>query len=574
MLKTCCPLAILVILAGQTFSQCSFKPDTDEPQCERIRSIYCTPDIAGFENTSLPNSFGHTTQEEADVFLTSILYLLGCSGEYLRTFVCSAAFPFCVPNQFAKIGPCQELCVATRESCVQELENINQPWPEQFDCSIFPSHGTTICIWNGGSSSLSCPTPSSSPAVTPSTSTETTTNSTSVPSTDTITESTMSPSNQQSTNCTGHLVVYPNTSRAKFGGIEDCTESCYGVYFDQDEQDFAHIWITTFSLLCLLVSFLTFLTYILQFRELQSPECSIHNISLCYTLVAFTYTISIAMGRETLICNNDFTNDVNESALAIDGIDMPLCGTIFSLLYYFTLCTWMWWAVLTTEWFLCSVKMSSVINPKLKVCFHIVAWSLPLVFLLVALLTKCVSGEPVLRTCWVSKYKELPFLVIPLLVVLVYCSLLIMVTFARIVHIHRHWKHINIERTTTIELSNLIRVGIYCTVYLLPMGLLVCSYWYEYWFREQWEDWYIECVNSNKDCTSNQGPLFPVFIMKYTSTIIMGILTVLWVLRKSSFLAWKKVFCVCTETRFTTSNPGIVFENDHPCRFTYTETTI
>ena len=554
-------LTALFLTSSQT-SACTFDPAaiTSSIKCEPITmSRRCSS--VGYQNTSFPNIFNHSSQEQAAAFfqeyIEPFLYL-NCSS-YLEHFLCATVFPLCVERRFSRIEPCRELCVSVRESCTQKLRDVGREWPSQLECSQFVPHGSQICIWKDQSL---CD--------------------------DTVVLPTLStPGNGGSAansgskhTCTKELALYPNNSGTDFGGIANCAEPCQGVYFDQSQQNFALIWITALSLVCLFISIVAFLTYVLDCSRIKSPDSSVYFIALCYAFVSLAYVVSVVVGKDKLICNDEFTNEKNESALVIQGAEMPLCGVIFSTLYYFTLCTWTWWAVLSFEWFLCSLKSTSI-QFKLQVCFHIVAWGVPLILLVIVLLLKRVSGDPVLRTCWVSKHSEMPFLIVPLLIIVLLCSFLIIVSFTRVVRLQQRLKGANVERSKVIKLSALIRVGIYSTVHLLPMGLLICAYWYEYWYRSEWETWYLECVNADtrSDCTNEQRPMFAIFMAKFTASLIMGILTVLWIMKKSSLLAWRRAFCVCQEgTISSSSNNDLVtlrFESDsHPSSLTFRETSV
>ena len=555
----------LFLISSQT-SACTFDPTTS------TASVHCEPitlnrrcSSVGYQNTSFPNIFNHSSQEQAAAFfqefLEPLLYL-NCSS-YLEHFLCATAFPLCVERRFSRIEPCRELCVSVRESCDQKLRDVDREWPSHLECSQFVPHGSQICIWKDDSlcdETVVLPTPSS-----PGGSGGSATNS---------------GSNRVRSNCTKQLALYPNNSGTDFAGIANCAEPCQGVYFDQSQQNFALIWITALSLVCLFISILAFLTYVLDCSRIKSPESPVYFIALCYAFVSLAYVVSVVVGKDKLICNREFTNEKNESALVIQGAEMALCGAIFSVLYYFTLCTWTWWAVLCFEWFLCSLKSKSI-QFKWQACFHIVAWGVPLILLLIVLLLKRVSGDPVLRTCWVSKHSELAFLIVPLLIIVLLCSILIIVSFTRVVRLQQRLKGANVERSKIIKLSTLIRVGIYSTVYLLPMGLLICAYWYEYWYRSEWETWYLECVNADTrtDCTNEQRPMFAVFMAKFTASLIMGILTVLWVAKKSSLLAWKRAFCICQERPINSiSDNDLVtlrFDSDsHPSSLTFRETSV
>ena len=547
-------LTILCIANGGALGACTFPPDSNshQIQCETIGFNFCVSTL-GYNRTSFPNVFNHTNQAQARAFLSSpeipILTGLNCSS-YAIHFLCAATFPLCVPQQFRKVEPCRELCVSVRESCTAALIDRGLSWPRALDCNRFPLSRSKLCIWGGD-----CDTNSPTSRDRDTTSTDGDTSS----STNTLLGT-----------CTGHLTFTDNSTQTSFGGIQHCTESCQGVYFERSQLYNVVIWIATWSLLCLLVSCTTCLTYVLDYRKVQPLEIPIGCIAFCYTCMAFIYTLSTALGRQTLICDKEFTNKFNESALIVDGLDSPLCATIFSLLYYFTLCTWTWWGVFTIEWFVCSLRFKNI-NNIWRLCFHIAAWGLPLVFLVIVLALGYASGDPITQTCWVSKHRELPFLIVPLLTIIVLCSVIIVFSFARVVNLQSNnfskRNHAQSEDEREIQVCVLRRVGLYCTLYLLPMGILLCTYFYEYWYREQWEMQYLKCQSSSSStCVRDVEPILAIFFLKIAASLVMGVLSVLWVLRKSSFLAWKRLCCIWQWDK-QNSSPNVIvrrFENGTP----------
>ena len=473
----------------------------------------------GYNETHFPNLFNHTRQSQAMQLLNDFNLNDSCS-QFLSHFLCSAAFPFCARGLFQRIVPCREMCVLVRESCGHIFNQLD------INCNMFQrfAQSNTPCIWNASDCSVA-----NDRAMSTSTDGQ-------------------PPRSRGRTNCTGHLAMLPNIPQTRddsFAGVSHCTESCQGVYFDREQRNLIVIWITAWSLLTLFVSAVMFLTYILNFRSILSLEAPIYYISLSCAITALCYTLSVAIGSNSLICDSEFTNQFNESAVVVDGLTKPLCVSIFGLLYYFTACTWSWWAVLCIQWLMCSLRVADVSN-SWKPCLHIAGWGLPLPFVVFAIALKHVSGDPILHTCWIKKHQELPYLIVPLSLCLLWCSIIIIVCFARVVKLQKFSKQKTSDVVSQVDHQTLVRVGLYCTVYTLPMGLLLCVYFYEYWFREQWEIDHLRCtVLRLGDCTNRTVPLLPLFLAKLTASLLMGIVSVFWMFRGSTVAAWKKVCCFC-----------------------------
>lgn len=512
---------LLTSLLMLPVSGCIFQPDTSSNVvCDSETHEFCK-DI-GFNTTSFPNVFGHSSYDEAAVFFegTRAILTLNCS-RYAPELLCASVFPLCSPGQFEKVQPCRQFCWSVRETCASAHAHFS--WPESLDCEQFPAFGDDICIWE--TENGDCPEGSPPGVVIP-------------------THIAPTPPPLAATNCSHHLVPLDVSSSAAFGGVEHCTESCDGVFFDDYHQNFMLIWTAAWSLLTMLISVLIFLTYILNFKHISSLEAPIHYISLCFAVVGLVYTVSIAVGRGTLICDEEFTNEFNESALVMEGRSFPLCVTAFSLLYYFTLCTWSWWGVLSIQWFVCTFK-EKLLNVKLKVFLHVIAWGVPLIFLSVALALDVVSGDPILNTCWIEKRYEIPFLLVPLLIPLVVCSVVIVVCFAQVIRSHRQRSRNKqqLSGTSHNQPPALASVGTYCAAFMLPAGLLLCVYFYEYWYQSEWERGFLRCAASLGECSSSLKPLFPIFLLKLAASLAMGVFAAFWVVRRSSLVAWKHACC-------------------------------
>lgn len=521
---TVCLLVLIPALSIGHGLPCSThlpEPDHESIVCEPTHSKLCKD--LGFSATSFPNILNHTNQLQAMRFLLSVYsnYSVG-SSRYLVHFLCATTFPVCAPRLFRRIGPCREMCTAVRESCRPIVESLG------LDCNRFEQFATSRvpCIWNSSECNMGILDD--------------------VNNMDGASDGTPRGKRRQ-TNCTGHLTPLSSTTKpsraTSFGGVEHCTEPCHGAFFDQGEQNLIVVWITAWSLVTLFVSAVMFLTYMLNFKKIPSLEAPIYYIALCYALSALGYTLSVAIGSTSLICNSEFTNEFNVSALVVDGLHSPLCVAVFGLLYYFTLCTWSWWTVLCIQWSLCTLKFANIGN-SWKLCFHIVAWGLPLLLLVFAISLNHVSGDPIMHTCWIKKQQELPYLIVPLLTFLVLCSIIVVICFARVVKLQNYPKHKSNEQVNRIEHQTLVRVGLYCTVYLLPMGVLLCVYFYEFWFRDQWEVDYLQCsVLGSGNCVNKTSPLLPLFLAKITSSLLMGIVSLFWIIKSSTAIAWRKACC-------------------------------
>lgn len=518
---------------------CPYQPDSSVT-CEPVLSRRCQSLDGGIghNSTSFPNRYGHTSQREVEEFLARsfLLHLIdiNCSP-YTAHLICSAVYPLCYHEQFDNVEPCREMCVEVRDSCGAVLQSVQ--WPEQLNCDLFPPFGTKLCVSNGNSNgNANCgPVPSIT-----------------VEQPRNIGDFV---SSSGEPNCTGELLALGKNSGTSFGGRKDCIEPCHGVYFEQHQNMLLTICTTCLSVVNFGVSVFIFLTYILNFKSIHRLESPIYYISLCYAVLGLTNLISMALGRDSLICDHTLQNSFNQSALVDEGLSHPLCSTLFSIAYYFTLCSWMWWCALTLQWFLFNMREKEI-SFCLVICFHVITWGTPFIFLLVVLGVGGFSGNPVTQMCWIHKKYEVPFIILPLAASLLFCSVLVLLRHVCVLS-PQNKRLLYLEDTTNPhgsppKPSSLFKISLYIIVFLSVMGILFCCYFYGFWYREAWEKLFLMCSSktSLQTCDllpKSSKPSLPVYLAQVSTSVCMGFLSVMWVLREDLMKAWKKtcgVFCI------------------------------
>lgn len=536
-------------------TNCMFAPGEQPCPCEELTYTPCL-DVLNSSTTyqtTFPNLLQHGSQQEAIATLNqtaNITDILHSMPKDCSRFICLLFFPVCTLG-VNPYHPCRELCTCVYEGCLRDLRSAhNWQWYDEIHCDPLVSNADGMRCSSFPDTSCSVSTPCTPPS-------SCTTSPTSAANTLPPVHSPSLPNatGQLDANCTGQLVPHPDNTSAGFNGIHGCVESCSGAFLAKDQQSFVQGWIAVWSLLCLIFSTAVFLTFLLTCKKVRlSPSTPIYYLSLSYAFLSLVYIVTVAVGRDRIICNHDYTNEQNETALVTEGLKFPLCVTVFAFLYYATLCTWSWWLALSLQW-AAACWLLGPLPPKYHVGSHLVGWGGPLVFLLSAVLSGNVSGDAILGMCWVRPGSELPFLVVPLLVVMVLNSAAILVCFGRIVYVQKHGKLDNddsngLSTTTTttnvVNTRSLMRIGLYSTVYLLAAGTLLCCYSYDHWFRPQWEYWYVHCRDDlawGPVCSSVEGPRFPLFLVKFFASIAMGMVSLVWIANKSCYSAWRRVLC-------------------------------
>ncbi|KAJ7351924.1 hypothetical protein OS493_034532 [Desmophyllum pertusum] len=136
---------VLLFLAAFYCASCQVK------KCEKIKVPLC--ESIGYNFTSMPNMFNHTTQEEAALEINQfwpLVVKLKCSPDLLL-FLCSMYSPVCHPNVKGEVPPCRSLCKRARKGCAPLLRQYGFAWPERMRCRKFPKHGDgRLCMGRNG----------------------------------------------------------------------------------------------------------------------------------------------------------------------------------------------------------------------------------------------------------------------------------------------------------------------------------------------------------------------------------------------------------------------------------------
>ncbi|XP_078492368.1 frizzled-2-like [Ciona intestinalis] len=131
--------SLLLVLLLITVQECK------SSNCQEVTTPMCS-DIIRYP-ALMPNMFGHTTQEEANIELHQYYPFLkiGCSS-YLKPFLCSAFFSPCTSKGTRKL-PCRSLCENTMAGCLEVATRFGFIVPEALNCERFPEQtSTSYCI--------------------------------------------------------------------------------------------------------------------------------------------------------------------------------------------------------------------------------------------------------------------------------------------------------------------------------------------------------------------------------------------------------------------------------------------
>ncbi|XP_034149988.1 secreted frizzled-related protein 2 [Esox lucius] len=134
----------LTLDSSVQFASDSLGSSTVRSACKPIPSTLSLCHGVGYREMRLPNLLGHDSLKEAQQQSAAWLPLVSklCHRD-TRKFLCSLFAPVCLPE--GAVRPCRGLCEAVRDGCVPVMNAFGFPWPNMFNCSLFP-HRTHLCI--------------------------------------------------------------------------------------------------------------------------------------------------------------------------------------------------------------------------------------------------------------------------------------------------------------------------------------------------------------------------------------------------------------------------------------------
>ncbi|KTG46628.1 hypothetical protein cypCar_00026148 [Cyprinus carpio] len=480
--------------------------------CQPITIPLCT-DIA-YNETIMPNLLGHTNQEDAGLEVHQFypLVKVQCSPD-LKFFLCSMYAPVCTVLEQA-LPPCRSLCERARQGCEALMNKFGFQWPESLACESFPVHGGELCVGQNTSerSAPVNPTPG-------------------------VTQATPEHHRKGRFRCPASLKVPPYLNY-RFLGEENCGAPCEpkklnGVmYFSEDEQKFARIWIGIWSVLCCASTLFTVLTYLVDMKRFSYPERPIIFLSGCYTMVSVAHIAGFLL-EDKVVCNEQFDN---EFRTVVQGTKKEGCTILFMMLYFFSMASSIWWVILALTWFLAAgMKWGHEAIEANSQYFHLAAWAVPAIKTITILAVGQVDGDVLSGVCFVginSVDALRGFVLAPLFVYLLHRIL------------RSSWRaSVSLSDQTIYEARSRTKNREEGCEKLMAFRDL----WEQTWSAQSCKTYAVPCPAHNPQ----MNPDFTVFMIKYLMTLIVGITSGFWIWSGKTLNSWRKFY-----TRLANSKQG------------------
>ncbi|XP_057304284.1 frizzled-2-like [Hydractinia symbiolongicarpus] len=484
----------------------------------------------GYNATMFPNSLEHRNMEDASTELDNFLPLvkIQCAKE-IEFFLCSVYLPVCLES--GPLPPCREVCERAQRGCIKLMTQYGFPWPEYLRCSRFPKKvENRLCV--------------DKPFKEPGTNGNNGINTGGIPvnpfhnTTHASYDDYRCPAKQQK-----------ETKHYKFMGTEKCASLCTPIYFTHKEKDFARNWVLFWSVVCMLSTAFTLLTFIVDMPRFRYPERPIIFLSGCYFIVAIAF-ISGPVSDNAIACHK--TDDGTQ--LLNQGTDNASCTIVFMLIYFFLMSASIWWVILTLTWFLAAgLKWGHEAIEGSSQYFHAAAWAIPAAKTIAVLAMNQIDGDILAGVCFVGGKNVNAlrgFVLAPLVVYLVVGSFFLFAGFISLIQIRKVLKDdssLRAEKLTRL----MVRIGIFSILYSLPAIIVIACLFYEQTYRIEWDSSWISAWLTmlgkcdEKVCFEFSGksrPDFAVFMIKYLMLLMVGITSGFWIWSGKTIQSWRRFY--------------------------------
>ena len=387
-------------------------------QCaERVSSVEMCRGVVRYNVTGWPNLIGHQSLIDAEAQLRTFTPLVqyGCARHHLAFFLCAVYVPMCHEKVPDVIGPCRPVCERVRQRCEPLLQNFGFPWPAAFDCSRFPAWNdhAHMCmdgppVFDDDNDDVKHGSWSQTYQAVVAFDSKSATAKTDRNDDDDDDDDNSQRSTTTAKNC---LLIHNKTK---------CGAPC--------------VWLTTWSrevgavvaamtVICLASTVFCTLTYLVDTRPADYCERVIVFMAVCCGVYAATVLVSVLVNAPTSLCRSADPTPPTSG-----------CVTVFVLLCYFSLACATWWVVLSAVCMLTSgLRWSDADVRQLTTWFHVVAWTVPAVLVVVLLVGRHVELDVASGLCLVSRgtVSQTTLVITPLLVYLVFGVTLSVVALVR-----------------------------------------------------------------------------------------------------------------------------------------------
>lgn len=314
----------------------------------------------------------------------------------------------------------------------------------------------------------------------------------------------------------------------EIAGVPDCALPCRGAFLNNEEREFAAIWLALWSGLCAASTLVTVTTFLIDTQRFKYPERPIVFLSACYFVVSVGYLSRSIFGHEEIACDGP--------ALKSGAQGPGTCVTVFLMIYFFGMASSVWWVILAFTWFLAAgLKWGNEAIASYSQYFHLVAWLAPTVQTVWAYVAGGVAGDPVAGVCTVAPEGVRNFILAPLFVYLLLGTSFLLAGFVSLFRIRSVIKRQPGAKADKLE-KLMIRIGVFSVLYTLPAGAVLACHIYESSLRDEWLS-SLACP-----CRPRARPLYSILMLKYFMALAVGSTSGVWIWSGKTVDSWKRLW--------------------------------
>lgn len=517
--------------------------DASKMKCEELTIPMCKG--LGYNITYMPNKFHQETQKEAAMEVHQFwpLVQIECSP-VLKFFLCSLYGPVCDEGYGKELLPCRSICEQAKKGCLDLMKNYGFKWPQKMECDKWPTkEDDPLCM------APEYPLPTGRPkdlSKLPSIPSLTYRNSS-----EPIPHGKISTRHPHATtisvpystaklkpcqcSCQNPFVIVDHTLERSVAGVRNCALPCNSSYFSKEQKTFATTWVTLWSTLCFVSTFLTLATFFVDTARFGYPERPVIFLSGCYLMLSFGYILRLIAGEDAVICDD---HDLIRS----ETTGPALCTIVFLLTYFGGMASALWWVILAFTWFLAAgMKWSNESISNVSQYFHIVAWLIPSVQTIAVLAMSTIDGDPLSGICYVGNQNTdslIVFVIVPLGIYLTIGTSFLLAGFVSLFRIRKVMRHGG-KSTNKLE-KLMVRIGVFSVLYTVPATVTIGCYFYEMVNRDDWVESLVcrECRPEGK----LKEAKFSAFMVKYFMSLVVGISTGFWIWSMKTLDSWGNLF--------------------------------
>ncbi|XP_042205429.1 smoothened homolog isoform X2 [Homarus americanus] len=477
-------------------------------QCEVLEETTCLGVQLPYTHTSLALT-GLSNQRLAreQLELWSSLRNIPRCWAVVQPLLCAIFFPRCDNNSLEL--PSQEMCVITRGPC--RLVEYERGWPEFLVCRRDYSHKCKNSV------------------------------------------------RELKFNTTGQCappLVATEEESSWYEGVKGCGVQCANPIFTAEEHEDLHHFVATLGGVCLALTALTVLTYLIDWRAANKyPVLIIFYINGCFLIASIGFIVQFHPGvRNDLTCRSDGTLRQGEPS---SGGNLS-CVVVFVCIYYFMVAGGLWLIILAYSLHTSFKSYAGLCGDELErraAYFHLVSWSLPLVLTITIMALAEVEADSVAGVCFLSSaiHIRIGFLLLPIIIIVLIGGFFLVRGMIKLIYLKMDCFNIISDSANSKIVETIIRLAIITITLVTFTGITIYCHIYQYRNQHLWDKAlrdYIMCVSNmtaaaqfssrSSVCTIAERPSINIYKLHLLALFGAGIIMSSWCWTPNTLQAWKR----------------------------------